>query len=151
MAAQRSIPVVCGLAALLGLFACNVDRPAQTQPSPPPEAAASQTEVPTPKAVVRASAYGAGDGLQGKKTASGETFNKDSLTAAHKSYPFGTKLKVTNPQNGKSVTVRVNDRGPYAKGRSLDLSDRAAKEIGITKSGVSPVQMEVVPSEGDIR
>ena len=86
-----------------------------------------------------ASHYGAGDGLDGKKTASGETFNADALTAAHKSLPFGTELMVVNPENGKSVKVRVNDRGPYVKGRQLDLSEQAAEELGLTKDGVKKV------------
>ncbi len=83
-----------------------------------------------------ASYYGKGDGLAGKKTASGETFNPQEHTAAHKTYPFGTLLEVTNPENGKSVTVRVNDRGPFTKGREIDLSHGAAQKIGITSDGV---------------
>jgi rare lipoprotein A len=69
------------------------------------------------------------------KTASGERMNPAKLTAAHKTLPFGTKLKVTNPKNGKSVVVRINDRGPFIKGRSLDLSKAAAQRIGIIARG----------------
>ena len=68
--------------------------------------------------------------FSGRKTASGERLHHDSLTCAHRTYPFGTLLKVTNPANGKSVIVRVTDRGPYVRGRIIDLSVRAAKEIG---------------------
>jgi rare lipoprotein A len=69
------------------------------------------------------------------RTASGEMMNPAKLTAAHKTLPFGTKLKVTNPKNGKSVIVRINDRGPFIKGRSLDLSKAAAQKIGIISRG----------------
>jgi rare lipoprotein A (peptidoglycan hydrolase) len=78
---------------------------------------------------------------QGQKTASGERFNPHGLTAAHRSLPFGTKLRVVNPRNGRSVTVRVTDRGPFIKGRSLDLSLGAAKVLGITAQGVARVAM----------
>jgi rare lipoprotein A len=69
------------------------------------------------------------------KTASGERMDPAKLTAAHKSLPFGTKLKVTNPKNGKSVVVRINDRGPFTKGRTLDLSKAAAQRIGLISRG----------------
>ena len=78
----------------------------------------------------------------GRKTASGERMHHDSLTCAHRTYPFGTLLKVTNPANGKSVIVRVTDRGPYVKGRIIDLSARAAREIGIMAQGIAPVIVE---------
>ena len=72
----------------------------------------------------------------GRKTANGERLHHDSLTCAHKTYPFGTLLKVTNPENGVHVIVRVTDRGPYVKGRIIDLSVRAAKELGIIAQGI---------------
>lgn len=80
--------------------------------------------------------------FSGRKTASGERLHHDSLTCAHRTYPFGTLLKVTNPANGQSVIVRVTDRGPYVKGRIIDLSVRAAKEIGIISQGIAPVVVE---------
>jgi rare lipoprotein A len=80
-----------------------------------------------------------GPGFHGRSTASGERFNQSSLTAAHKSLPFGTKLRVTNKRNGKSVIVRVNDRGPFVRGRMLDLSKGAASQIGIVRSGSAAV------------
>jgi rare lipoprotein A len=76
---------------------------------------------------------------QGRRTASGATFNPNGLTAAHRTLPFGTKLAVTNPRTGKTVTVTINDRGPYVRGVSLDLSLGAAKAIGMR--GTSPVCM----------
>ena len=80
--------------------------------------------------------------FSGRKTASGERLHHDSLTCAHRTYPFGTQLKVTNPANGKTVIVRVTDRGPYVKGRIIDLSVRAAKELGIIAQGIAPVVVE---------
>ena len=85
-----------------------------------------------------------GPGFHGRRTANGETFNQNAMTAAHRTLPFGTKLKVTNLANGQSTIVRVNDRGPYAGGRVLDLSVAAAKQIGSTHSGVAKVKIEVV-------
>ena len=80
--------------------------------------------------------------FSGRKTASGERLHHDSLTCAHRTYPFGTQLKVTNPSNGRSVIVRVTDRGPYVKGRIIDLSVRAARELGIISQGIAPVIVE---------
>lgn len=80
----------------------------------------------------------------GSKTASGERMNASKLTAAHRSYSFGTMLRVKNPKNGLAVIVRVNDRGPHIKGRMLDLSKAAASQIGMISSGVGPVCYEVV-------
>ena len=84
------------------------------------------------------------DKLNGRKTASGQTFRQSELTAAHPSLPFGTMVKVTNTQNSKSVDVRINDRGPTQAGRVIDLSSAAAAKIGIKKIGTAPVKLEVV-------
>ncbi|MBR4348583.1 MAG: septal ring lytic transglycosylase RlpA family protein [Fibrobacter sp.] len=85
-----------------------------------------------------------GPGFDGKKTASGEIFDQDDFTCAHKSLPFGTKLKVVRVDNGMSVVVRVNDRGPYVDGRILDLSVAAGKEIGLDKAGHAKVVATVI-------
>lgn len=77
----------------------------------------------------------------GARTSSGERVHHDSLTCAHRTYPFGTKLKVTNPANGKSVIVKVTDRGPFARGRIIDLSWKAAKELGMLAQGVAMVEV----------
>ena len=84
----------------------------------------------------------------GRKTSNGEVFNMYDLTAAHKSLPFNTKVKVTNLSNGKSVVVRINDRGPFVKGREIDLSKAAAVKIGMIKSGTAKVSLEIVGSDG---
>jgi rare lipoprotein A len=78
----------------------------------------------------------------GRRTASGERLHHDSLTCAHRTYPFGTLLLVTNPANGNHVIVKVTDRGPYVRGRVIDLSMRAAKELGIVAQGIAPVIVE---------
>ncbi|RLD48659.1 MAG: septal ring lytic transglycosylase RlpA family lipoprotein [Bacteroidetes bacterium] len=85
-----------------------------------------------------------GPGFNGKKTASGEIFDMNKFTAAHRKLPFGTKVKVTNLNNNKSVIVRINDRGPYKKGRIIDLSRKAAIQIGLAKSGIAPVKIEIL-------
>ena len=80
----------------------------------------------------------------GSRTANGERLHHDSLTCAHRSYPFGTILKVTNVLNGKQVVVRVNDRGPFRKGRIIDLSWGAAQSIGMIAQGIAPVTVEKI-------
>jgi rare lipoprotein A len=81
---------------------------------------------------------------QGTRTASGARFNPNGLTAAHRTLPFGTRVRVTNHSNGRSVTVTINDRGPFIKGRVIDLSRGAAQVIGMTGAGVARVSYSVV-------
>jgi rare lipoprotein A len=81
---------------------------------------------------------------QDQMTATGERFNKRDMTAAHKTLPFGTRVRVTRVDTGSSVIVRINDRGPFKPGRVIDLSERAAEEIGMTGVGLSPVRLEVL-------
>jgi rare lipoprotein A len=82
--------------------------------------------------------------LDGRLTASGERYDEDDLTAAHRTLPFGTRVRVTEPDSGRSVVVRINDRGPYVEGRDIDLSRRAAAELGIVEDGVALVTMQRV-------
>ncbi len=84
------------------------------------------------------------DKFNGRPTASGETFSNKKLTAAHKTLPFGTEVKVTNATNGKSVKVKINDRGPFVEGRIIDLSKKAAKKLDMIKAGVVDVTVEVL-------
>lgn len=86
-----------------------------------------------------------GHRFNGRPTASGERFDMYAMTCAHKTLKFGTRLRVTNPVNNKSVIVTVNDRGPFIRGRDLDLSYGAAKKIGIVKKGVGRVKIEHIP------
>lgn len=81
---------------------------------------------------------------EGTKTASGEKFNTNDMTAAHPTLPFGTRLRVTNTHTGQSVTVRVNDRGPYVPGRVVDVSYAAAESLGMVGRGLAPVKLDVV-------
>jgi rare lipoprotein A (peptidoglycan hydrolase) len=93
-----------------------------------------------PVETCQASQYGTGDGYGGKRTASGEIMRPQALTAAHKRLPFGTHVTVTNLRNGRSVMVRINDRGPYVTGRCIDLSRGAANALGM--GGTARVRVE---------
>lgn len=111
--------------------------------------ASAGTTVTTTETVEAASATGGhasyyGKRFHGRTTANGEKFNMNAMTAAHKSLPFGTKVKVTNRTNGKSVVVRINDRGPYIGGRVIDLSRGAAAKIGMIHTGTANVQIDLL-------
>jgi hypothetical protein len=110
----------------------------QTKHLPPGQGSASTQ--PDHKQSGEASWYG--PGFHGKETANGETFNQKEMTAAHPSLPMGTKAKVTNLENGKKVEVRINDRGPFARGRVIDLSRAAAKKLDMKKDGTATVKIE---------
>ncbi len=84
------------------------------------------------------------DKFQGKKMANGQPYRRGKLTAAHKKIPLGTRVRVTNPQNHRSVKVRITDRGPHTRGRILDLSRAAAGRLGIIQAGVAPVKIKVL-------
>lgn len=115
---------------------------AYVQPYHPPEAAAPPP--PAPPHSVKASWYGSS--LAGSRTTSGEAYDPNKLTAASKALPLGSIVRVTNPENGRSVKVKINDCGPYVRGRSLDLSHRAAQDLGITHEGVARVKVTKVTS-----
>jgi rare lipoprotein A len=101
---------------------------------------ASERAARTPDAAYGlASFYG-----HGSDTASGEKFNPNELTAAHRTLPFGTRVRVTNVSNGRTVTVRINDRGPFVAGRVVDVSYSAANALGMVGRGVAPVKLDVV-------
>lgn len=90
-----------------------------------------------------------GPGFQGRQTASGEVFDMNDMTCAHRTLPFGTILRVENLGNGREATVRVNDRGPYVAGRIIDLSRGAAERLGMLESGTAEVLLRVVGVEDD--
>ena len=122
----------------LGLLsACSHNPSPKDYKFPPPEQAALGT-------VVEGIASWYGPGFDGKKTASGERFDQDALTAAHAYWAFGTRVKVTFPATGRSVVVRINDRFPSHKGRAIDLSKAAAKAIGLIGPGTGMVRLEVI-------
>ena len=115
----------------------------QVAPAPPPPAPHASRKSTTKQ--VRASYMGTKPA--GRPTASGEAYDPNELTAASRTLPLGSTVEVTNPSNGKSVKVRINDRGPYVRGRSLDLSKRAAEEIGLTEKGVGRVKIRRIESK----
>ncbi len=112
--------------------------------------AAPATEAPATTAleepVVEASWYG--DFHHGRVTANGETFDMYGLTAAHKDLPFGSRVRVIDVETGRSVVVRINDRGPYLGDRAIDLSYGAARELGMVREGVAHVRLEPLPDDG---
>lgn len=122
--------------------------PAAVPASPPSATTATKTE--GPESTVVASFYS--DSLANQKTASGEPYKPEELTAAHKTLPLGTVVEVKNPENGKSVEVKINDRGPFVKGRSIDLSRAAAEKVGLKKKGVAKLKLRKVkpaPTDAD--
>jgi rare lipoprotein A len=129
------------LALALCLAACAV-HPPPPPPSPPPVAA---PERPTFSEEGLASWYGADH--DGHVTANGETFDMQAMTAAHRTLAFNTIVRVTNLANGRMVKVRINDRGPYAKGRVIDLSAKAARALGIADGGTVRVRIERFASD----
>jgi rare lipoprotein A len=116
------------------------------RPVLPPEPPRPLSSSPSPSQVGVASWYG--PGFEGRRTASGERFRSHELTAAHRSLPLGSQVTVTNPANGKSVRVRINDRGPYIRGRTLDLSRAAARQLGLERRGVGRVRITVNSRRG---
>ena len=149
MTSSRQPRGVCAIggAILLSLLpACTQLVGRQEAPPPPsPQAKeeAPQSEGPRVEEVGNASWYGPAQ--NGKETASGEPFDQKALTAAHPTLPMGTKAVVTNLETGKSVEVTINDRGPHAKGRKIDISRAAAQRIGMTKKGVTRVKIVAAP------
>jgi len=115
----------------------------ESQPEPEPVASA-----PVFEQIGKASWYGPWH--HGRLTASGERFDMNQLTAAHRTLPLDTRARVTNLANGRSVEVTVNDRGPYVKDRVIDLSAKAAKELDLKKQGVGRVKIEVMPESAAI-
>ena len=132
---------------MLALLLPGCALPIGRKETPPPPVVAPQVkeEVPNaegPKAKEVGNASWYGPAQDGKETASGETFDQKKLTAAHPTLPLGSKAVVTNLETGKSVKVTINDRGPYVKGRKVDLSRAAAQKIGMSKKGVAKVKIE---------
>lgn len=103
---------------------------------------------PAVKKALRGKASWYGPHFDGKQTASGEVFDQEKFTAAHKTLPLGSKAIVTNLQNGNSVEVEINDRGPYVRERVIDVSYAAARELGLIESGVAPVRIELLEETG---
>jgi len=112
-----------------------------------PEAASDPAEVqPAATPLGRGTASYYGRKFHGRRTASGEAFDMGALTAAHRTLPFGSLVRVTNPANGRSVTVRINDRGPFTRGRVIDVSRAAAQQLGLITRGHATVELELIES-----
>jgi rare lipoprotein A (peptidoglycan hydrolase) len=99
---------------------------------------------PATQRVLNGTASWYGPGFHGKKTASGEIYDQTKFTAAHKTLPLGSKARVTNMDNGSTVEVEINDRGPFVEGRIIDLSRAAARALGLVESGTAPVRVELI-------
>lgn len=143
-------PIVLGQgrAGVMGVALTEVDttaRPAEAAPPLRPGPRAPRAE-PAVGSVDSGEASYYGDELRGNRTASGERFNPDELTAAHRSLPLGSRLRVTNLRTGQSVIVRVNDRGPFAGDRVLDVSEQAARRLGMLQRGTARVRLELLLS-----
>jgi rare lipoprotein A (peptidoglycan hydrolase) len=128
---------------------CAVQHVAYVPPPPPPPAVVyTPPPAPKPKTIVtRASWYG--PGFDGHRTATGETFRSEKMTAAAKDLPLGSRVLVTNLKNGRSATVRINDCGPYRRGRKLDLSKGAARKLGLIHDGTAKVKVVVIKKPAD--
>ena len=112
--------------------------------APAPAAEAPAASVPQETVLGRGSASYYAAKFDGRRTASGERFDNDDMTAAHRTLPFGSLVRVTNPANGRSVIVRVNDRGPFTRGRLIDVSRAAAEELGMVARGHANVELALI-------
>jgi rare lipoprotein A len=135
--ARLVLALLIGCAAL----ACS-GRPSAIAATPRPVGSGSAGATALETVVGTASYYS--DRLHNRRTASGVPYDRNAWVAAHRSYPFGTVLRVTNLENGRTVTVQVVDRGPFVRGRILDLSRRAAEELGFIRQGLARVRVEVL-------
>lgn len=129
------------LATLLWLGGCATRAPDLPDLGNLPDASADDTDAPDPGegVIARGLASWYGEPFHGRRTASGEVYDMNELTAAHKTLPFGTRVRVRHARTGKEVTVRINDRGPHVPGRIIDLSRAAASVLGIVQGGVGRV------------
>lgn len=114
------------------------------RPLTPPVPIAPVPVTPRVVAVSRGQASWYGPGFYGGRTANGEVFRRGTMTAAHRTLPFGTRVRVTNLWNGRTTVVRINDRGPFTGGRVIDLAHGAASELGLVASGIADVKLEVL-------
>jgi rare lipoprotein A len=130
---------IMALSLVATLVGCATPPPKTPQPDAEPQPSVEQAEL---IGSGKASYYGSQH--HNKLTANGERFDQGALTAAHRTLPFGTKVRVINARNGKSVVVRINDRGPFVRGRIIDLSKAAFQSIASTRSGVIQVRLERV-------
>jgi rare lipoprotein A len=136
--------ILTGLTALVATLALPTTAFATTSVTSSQPQSSVESKQLIAQSIGQASFYGNEPGEGGPLTANGERYNPGGLTAAHRSLPFGTKVRVTSANTGRSVVVRVNDRGPFVGGRIIDLSTGAARAIGLTNSGVGSVRLDIL-------
>lgn len=132
---------------LVGLAGCATRNTEGVPPVPQAVIPPPPQEAPQPFFSEAGLASWYGSAHQGKTTANGEHFDQSALTGAHRSLPFNTKIRVTDLKSGKTVMVRINDRGPFLKGRIIDLSAAAAATIGLAKNGINKVRVDVFAAD----
>jgi rare lipoprotein A len=150
MMAFGALVTSSGMAQTAQFAAAFADMPQPIPATAPQPHAVDVTEVIAEPAIAESPAANLGTGVasyyadqfNGRRTASGERFDNRAYTAAHRTLPFGTRVRVTNPANGASVVVRINDRGPFTRGRTIDLSRVAAEDLGLVQRGHGTVQLE---------
>src|SRR5208282_4000597 len=142
--ASRRIALTVAMSVLFA--ACSTYRPAQLPPPPP---APAPQPTPTPQVVGMASWYG--PGFQGHKDAAGGVYDQEDLTAASIAFPLGSRVMVTNLDNDRSVEVKITDRGPFKKGRKIDLSHKAARMIGMLDQGTARVRIALISKPAGTR
>jgi rare lipoprotein A len=136
--------ILTGLTAIVATLALPTIASATTSVTSSQPQVSVESKQLIAQSIGQASFYGNDPGEGGPYTANGERYNPGGLTAAHRSLPFGTKVRVTSANTGRSVVVRVNDRGPFVGGRIIDLSTGAARAIGLTDSGVGSVRLDIL-------
>lgn len=135
-------PLGVALVAASLIAGCGDGPPRPSPPEPARPRVAAPATSPDDGQLAKVSWYG--KDFAGKPTASGEPFDPEDLTIAHRTLPLGTRVRLTNPENGRSVEARVNDRGPYVSGRTADLSRAAARRLGLIEDGIGEVRMQVI-------
>ena len=141
MVAVRGLGIHCFVSCLFVFTGCGAAVPRFT-----PHQTASEGNVAVSVSQLEGIASYYADEFHGRQTSNGEIYDMHALTAAHRTLPFNTRVRVVNLENGKSVVVRVNDRGPFKDNRVIDLSLQAAKQIGLIAKGTAPVRIEVLDS-----
>jgi rare lipoprotein A len=144
---MRRSQIFLMLLLLVGVAGCATRNPQGAPLVPQPLIPAPPQEVPRPFFSEEGLASQYGSAHQGKTTADGEHFDPSALTAAHRSLPFNTIVRVTNLESGKTVKVRINDRGPFLKGRIIDLSTAAAATLGMAKDGIGKVRVDAFAAD----
>jgi rare lipoprotein A len=143
-AARRAVERPGSIVAVAMLGGCTAIAPPELAPAPPPAPPEPVVEEQRKPPAQSGTASWYGQWHHGRRTANGEVFDQGAMTAAHPTLPLGTRVRVTNLRNGRTITVRINDRGPYVRGRVIDLSKAAATALGFKEKGLAPVAIELL-------